>query len=223
MAASVFSSARASGIEQPRARGDSAGCRGRGFCAEDTLDGFAAHSRSLGIGDCEISERRGVVFLSFLAAEISLRRSGLRHQGSRQACVDSLCGGGRWMLAGRFVFELSGAARFFAGCGAQSGAGIERGGDAASFARSARARVLGDRDFQPGVFRAAIVVHAGDGAADGFVSESRGRRGCRAWSVSAARWAELHSANWSDICSIMASATESCSRWPEHFTSSLFW
>ena len=53
------------------------------FHAEDALERSASDSRVVGVGECQIPERCGLVFLSFLASEISLRRARIRREGRR--------------------------------------------------------------------------------------------------------------------------------------------
>ena len=59
----------------------------------------------------EVPERRGLVFLPVLAAEVSLRRARLRHQGGRLLRVDSVRRGRRRLPARRLALELVAAAR----------------------------------------------------------------------------------------------------------------
>src|SRR5215813_6814054 len=94
--------------------------------------------------------------------------------------MDSLRRSGNRMPGGRMVLELARATRVFRRFRAQASAGPKRIGDAADRARAPRARYLGYFYFQPGVFRTAILVYAGDGFTDGSFSAARSRVGGRA-------------------------------------------
>src|SRR6476660_3502454 len=108
------------------------------------MDRSAGSARDVGTGDREILERRGVVFLSFLAAEIFVQRAGIRRESCGALRVDTVCGGGSGLPAGRMVFEPPGEAKSFARNGAEIGAGVERRGDAGGDFDSERAGVVGD-------------------------------------------------------------------------------
>src|SRR5487761_416223 len=127
----------------------------------------------MGIGNREISERCSVVFLSFLAAEISLRRTRIRYQERGRAGMDSLCCGGNRMPGWRKFLKPPCAAPFLAWRGPENCAGAERRNDAVYPACSTCAHFLGTGDIQPRVLWPAIVVNSGHGAAGGFVSPKR--------------------------------------------------
>ena len=84
-------------------------------------------SRGLGPGRRQVSERRRLVFLSVLAAEISLRRARLRHQ-SRSATYAWIpyAASGVGCLVRRLVLELADPARPLAQLRAQDRARPER-------------------------------------------------------------------------------------------------
>src|ERR1700690_2984900 len=113
VAAYIFSSTRPLETEQPRARENSARDGDSILGPQNSLGAALAHSRSVGTRDCKVPQRWGMVFLPFLAAEISLRCARLRYQGSRQA-HNSLRGNGRRLPSRRIILKLSGASRFFA-------------------------------------------------------------------------------------------------------------
>src|SRR5262249_25222484 len=68
----------------------------------------------LGTGSRKVSERRRLVFLSLLAAEISVRRARLRHKTGRIFRLDSVRRLWPGQFARRLVFEPVAAARKFA-------------------------------------------------------------------------------------------------------------
>ena len=64
--------------------------RRRNFRTTSVLDCVTSSPRGLGTDNGKVSERRGVVFLSFLAAKIFVRRPRIRYQSSRHCGVGSL-------------------------------------------------------------------------------------------------------------------------------------
>ena len=134
------------------------------FHAEDALERSASDSRVVGVGECQIPERCGLVFLSFLASEISLRRPRIRREGRRNLRLDSVRRGRNWLPSGRLVFKLSRKTRVLVGRGQKAGPRTERRGHAFDPAGSAASRGLGACDIQSGVLRTAILVHAGNGS-----------------------------------------------------------
>ena len=134
------------------------------------------YRETLGPGRRQVPERRGLVFLPVLAAEIPLRRARVRHQGGRRVRLDSLRGGRHRLPDGRLALELSPDAQPAARSGPQDRARAERGGDACRVVRAERAGRLGARHLQPRLFRPAVVVDAGDDPADRPLPAQRRRR-----------------------------------------------
>ena len=94
-----------------RARGHRRGARrGAGRRTEGRPGAPAVVSRGLGTRRREVPERRRLVFLSVLAAEVSLRRARLRRETGRRLRVDSVRRGRRRLPRRRLVLELAAAA-----------------------------------------------------------------------------------------------------------------
>src|SRR4029077_8168782 len=68
------------------------------------------------------------------------------------------------LSSGRLVFQLPGQTPVLAERGPKVSPGTERGGDAIYPAGSAASGSMGVGDFQPGIFRATVVVNVGDGS-----------------------------------------------------------
>ncbi len=145
-------------------------------------------SRNLGHSRCKIPKRRRLVLLSLLAAQISLRRAPLRHQGRRRRSLDSQRRRWRRLPPGRLVLQPPGPPKTHAERGPQDLARPERRSDADYPASPSRSHRLGHRHLQPRIFRPAILVHPSNGPADGSLSQQRSRRRRRHRSASAARW-----------------------------------
>ncbi len=120
------------------------------------LDRPVSFSAGVGLGLRQVSERRGLVFLPVLAAQVLVRCATLRHQTGRLFRLDSVCGGGRRQPARRLVFEPAHSARPLSGLLAKAGPGRQRGGDAADLLRDAIAGPDCHRAVQHRVCRAAI-------------------------------------------------------------------
>src|SRR5215475_13696075 len=130
--------------------------------AADTAAGTA-------VSFCEVSERCGLVFLPFLASEVSVRCTRIRHQGGWRVCVDSLCFFRGWQPVWRMVLERIDPARIHPEFFTQGGLGAERGGHAVHPVYYPRAGVPGADAVQYRFLRPAIVVHAGDDSTGGLV------------------------------------------------------
>src|SRR6266498_3688775 len=130
-------------------------------------------SSDLGCGGGQILQRRGVVFLSALAAEISLRRAPFEHQTGWVLRLDSSCSGWSRLSPWRSTVRVARAATWLGEPGPQGRFGRERGADAPGVSYSVRAGGVGDLFFQHRLFRTAKLVHAGHDAAGRFVSEAR--------------------------------------------------
>src|ERR1700724_869220 len=108
--------------------------------------------------------------------------------------MDPIRGSRSRLLVGRMVFQLSGATRIHAGSCEKTGAWVKRWGDAVHYHGPARGSVMGHLSLQCRVFRPTIVVHAGDGPADGPVSTQRRWFGRR---VGGIRWGDGRDCIWS--------------------------
>src|SRR6266496_907881 len=112
-----------------------------------------------------------------MVAAIPVLCPRIQNRGCRLLRLDSIRGFGGWQLAWGNAVGLAAARRAFAQLFTQGGAGGKRSLHAVDFPGHAIAGAMGDRPVQPGVFRTAIVVDAGDDAADRSLPSPHGGLG----------------------------------------------
>src|SRR5438309_8187894 len=111
--------------------------------------------------------------------------------------MDSLCCIGRRLSARRKFLKLPYPSSCCLGNGPKTCLGTERCGHAVHSARPTCSRLLGIGTLQLGLFWPAVVVHVGDGSADGSVSAQGRRGGGRACGLWWRNWRNsLRSAGW---------------------------
>ena len=132
--------------------------------------GCAGHAQGSGAGLRQVHERFGLVLLSVLAAEVSLRRARLRREARELLCVDTLCGVGSRELSGRMAVQRSAEAGAVAGFLAKICTRPERAIHAGGDAGAARAGWLGARVVQHCVFLPAVLVRFDYDVACGHLS-----------------------------------------------------
>ena len=113
----LFPAQRASADLPRRARRNRDAKRRRRRRAGDAVRSWTSllrHARRVGTGDRQISQRRRVVLLQLLAAEVPARRPPVQHQGSRRLRLDSLRRLGHRQPHRRRVLELAAPPRLLA-------------------------------------------------------------------------------------------------------------